>query len=375
MDVVKVGKFIASLRKEKKITQQELSEKLITSRENVSKWERGINMPTPETLLMLSEIFEVSVNEILSGERKNEENTEKIDNISLEILSDSNKKIKRIITIFISVISLILLVFLLYYFFNTYNTIYVYRIAGENENFSIHEGIAIFSKNKSYMRLGTIKCKSDYKYDRFEIFYYDKKGEEELIFSSDDDNYTLTSIYGNDQYFSYDKMNEVVENIYIKILYQNNEDIIKLEFQQDMKNDNLFFKRIAEIPNEEKEENDNGNNEIIKQIENYFEKTFKYNEFEDYYSYNGYIENFKYDVRYSKKSKLLVINEYKNSTVYVIEFNFLFNDLTYQKINLNNELEHIFTYYIDNKECFNGLCDDLEIQHFMKNYYNKYIQP
>lgn len=247
MDIVKVGKFISSLRKEKNFTQQELSEKLITSRENVSKWERGINMPTPETLLSLSEIFEVSVNEILSGERKNVENIEKIDNISLKILSDYNRKIKRIITIFISVILLILLVFLLYYFFNTYNTIYVYRIAGENENFSIHEGIVIFSKNKSYMRLGTIKSKSDYEYDRFEIFYYDKKGEEQLIFSSDDDNYILTSIYGNNQYFSYDRMNEFVENIYIKIMYQNNKNIIKLEFQQDMKNDNVFFFKKKKI--------------------------------------------------------------------------------------------------------------------------------
>ena len=115
MDVVKIGKFIASLRKEKKITQQELSEKLIISRENVSKWERGVNMPTPETLLKLSEIFEVSINEILSGERKNEKNNEKIDNISLEILIDSNKKRRKLVITFVLIIILILLIFLVYY--------------------------------------------------------------------------------------------------------------------------------------------------------------------------------------------------------------------------------------------------------------------
>ena len=70
MDIVKIGKFIALLRKEKQITQLELSEKLITSRENVSKWERGINMPSADALLKLSELFEVTINEILIGERK-----------------------------------------------------------------------------------------------------------------------------------------------------------------------------------------------------------------------------------------------------------------------------------------------------------------
>lgn len=372
MDVVKIGKFIASLRKEKKITQQELSEKLIISRENVSKWERGVNMPTPETLLKLSEIFEVSINEILSGERKNEKNNEKIDNISLEILIDSNKKRRKLVITFVLIIILILLIFLVYYFINTYNTIYVYRVAGENENFSFNEGIAIFSKNKSYLRLGTIKSKNDYIYDEFELFYYNEEGKEELIFSSDDDNYTLTSIYGNDQYFSYDKMNEIVENVYIKIKYQNNEDIIKLEFQQDMRNSNLFFKKENKASDSENTKIDNKDNEKVKQLENYIENNFDYNKNEDYYSYNGTIGNIKYNVRYSKESKLLIINENRNNLLYIIEYSFIFNDLTYQKMNSNGELEHIFTYYIDSNECFSGICDDIEIKYFIENYYNKY---
>ena len=79
MDYEKIGKFIATLRKENKLTQEELSKKLFTSRENISRWENGKNMPTTETLVHLGEIFNVSVNELIAGERRNNSNEEKIE--------------------------------------------------------------------------------------------------------------------------------------------------------------------------------------------------------------------------------------------------------------------------------------------------------
>ena len=69
MDQVKVGKFIIELRKEKELTQKQLADKLEVSNRAVSKWENGICLPDAERLLSLSKIFDVSVNELLSGER------------------------------------------------------------------------------------------------------------------------------------------------------------------------------------------------------------------------------------------------------------------------------------------------------------------
>ncbi len=73
MDQIKIGKFISSCRKEKHITQEQLAEKLNISKNAVSKWERGICLMDIRLLKPLSEILEVTVNEILSGEHISKE--------------------------------------------------------------------------------------------------------------------------------------------------------------------------------------------------------------------------------------------------------------------------------------------------------------
>ena len=69
MDKVKIGQFIANCRKDKKLTQEQLAEKLNISKNAVSKWERGICLMDMSLLKPLSEILGVSVNDILSGEK------------------------------------------------------------------------------------------------------------------------------------------------------------------------------------------------------------------------------------------------------------------------------------------------------------------
>ncbi len=65
----KFGEFIARLRKEKGLTQQELADRLFLSNKAVSKWERGQSLPDIDLLTPLSDILGVSVAELLKGER------------------------------------------------------------------------------------------------------------------------------------------------------------------------------------------------------------------------------------------------------------------------------------------------------------------
>ena len=70
MDAKKTGAFIASLRKEQKLTQAALAERLNLSNRTVSKWETGDGYPDITVLPKLSQILGVSVDELLSGERQ-----------------------------------------------------------------------------------------------------------------------------------------------------------------------------------------------------------------------------------------------------------------------------------------------------------------
>lgn len=70
MNQEKMGLFISKLRKENKMTQRQLADKLGIMDTSVSKWERGVNAPDISYLTELSKIFHVTVQEILNGERK-----------------------------------------------------------------------------------------------------------------------------------------------------------------------------------------------------------------------------------------------------------------------------------------------------------------
>ena len=73
MDQIKVGAFLKDLRKEKGITQEQLAEKLGVSGRTISRWETGNNMPDISLLVEIAEYFDVSIPEIIKGERKSED--------------------------------------------------------------------------------------------------------------------------------------------------------------------------------------------------------------------------------------------------------------------------------------------------------------
>ncbi len=69
MDTKKIGTFLKELRNENGMTQEQLGEKIGVSNKTISRWETGNYMPPVDCLKMLSEIYHISINEILGGER------------------------------------------------------------------------------------------------------------------------------------------------------------------------------------------------------------------------------------------------------------------------------------------------------------------
>ena len=69
MDQLKVGSFIAALRHVAGLTQEALGQKLGVTNKTVSRWENGCYLPDVEMLQLLGGLFDVSINELLCGEK------------------------------------------------------------------------------------------------------------------------------------------------------------------------------------------------------------------------------------------------------------------------------------------------------------------
>lgn len=94
MDQVKIGKFIAELRKEKNMTQQQLGDKIGVSFKTISKWENGRGMPDLSSLKPLSESLDISINELLSGEKiKKEQYVNKLEENIINAIEYTDKQV------------------------------------------------------------------------------------------------------------------------------------------------------------------------------------------------------------------------------------------------------------------------------------------
>lgn len=113
MDCEKIGNFIMQNRKAKKLTQKQLADKLCVTDRAISRWERGVGTPDISLLITLGEILEVSVNEILLGEKienitKEQSDKILVDSISLYKKNDIKKTVKIFFLIMIMITSLLL---------------------------------------------------------------------------------------------------------------------------------------------------------------------------------------------------------------------------------------------------------------------------
>lgn len=108
MNQERIGKFISVCRKQKKMTQRELGEKLGVTEKAISNWENGRNMPDLSLFKPLCDELNITINDLMSGEKINNENYQKKfeENIVNTINYSTNKLNK-----YNQVISLIIIIF------------------------------------------------------------------------------------------------------------------------------------------------------------------------------------------------------------------------------------------------------------------------
>ena len=129
MDQEKIGKFISECRKNKNLTQQELAEILNVTNKTISRWENGKTMPDISLFKQLCEILDITINELLSGEKiAKKDYQEKLEENILNTIDYTEQKIKnnkKILKIILLSISFIIILFI---------TLFIVDIKRMNQN-------------------------------------------------------------------------------------------------------------------------------------------------------------------------------------------------------------------------------------------------
>ncbi len=361
MNQEKIGKFIAQLRKEKKMTQEELAQHLYTDRTIVSKWERGLYIPKHDIILKLSQLFDVSVNEIYYGERQNDENKLQVSEVTIDIIKNNNKKIRKIIFISCLFITLMSITFLAYYFINNYKSISVYKIT-ENENDIDINGLLIVSNEEMYIQFGDLGDIDNI--EKISLYYKKNKDKKNIIEDNNKLNLYINS-FGYDEDIPYSDFKYLKNNLYVEISDKKGATReIKLELTKSFTNNNIFSKKNNNISEKDIIES----NESIPE---FFKINFKLDEDEECYYRNTKEKNFKIREMYYYEAELYVVEEIYDDYILRYEYSFVFEDIHFYKMVGDNE-EQSFNYTISKNSCYSGTCDEEKIEYFIENYLSKF---
>lgn len=325
LDYKKVGNLIVKERQKINLTQEKLGEMLYVTRQAVSKWERGKCMPDYDSLLKLSELFSITLNELVAGGRFNYTNKNKINNIMIDALKEKDKK-RVVLSIFFGIIVFLLLfLFLCYYFISTYNKLRVFKFSGENENYSITNIIGVFSNENSYIKLNPIFSENNQNFDYLELYYL-KDNNKNILCKTSDSNILITEFNGYEEYFHYKNINDLVNNLYIDIYIDNQLQTIKLQSLELYANKSLIFKKNETIV---------GNSVLSESplnVPKKIQEDFKIKNENQYM-----LEKNNTTLIYDANLKIFVVQETNKNNLEKWIYNVGFNTIVYQKYK-NNEL-------------------------------------
>ena len=97
MNQKKIGALLRELRREKNLTQEQLAEILGVTNRSVSRWENGVNMPDFDLVIEIVNYFEVSIDEFLDGERKNDMIDKKTEEKLLKVADYENAEKQKML--------------------------------------------------------------------------------------------------------------------------------------------------------------------------------------------------------------------------------------------------------------------------------------
>lgn len=358
----KRGAFLAKCRKSKKITQEELGLKLNYSRNNISKWERGESFPSnPDTLTALSKILEVSIEELMYGEKRNENNEKKIiDNLVDEYKEKYYNYKKTSVKLFISIIAFLIIFVMLIYFIFIKGTISVYTLSLNSDEFSMQDSVLVLSNTISTFHFNKIESKNNEKINKIKLYYYDN--EEKIIFSGDNDDYFIEESNG---YGEYNLQNIKKFDLFLSVETEDEEyKDIKVDISRKYINDEIFPKKDNKIGNIKNEPSSNLDYKEILENDGFIT--------DDNIYFSKQINNYAYVSIEERKIRLSLYNEEANSIEYLesIDDN---NQILYTKIENGKEIDSNVIQVTSDRNCNKEKCSSIGDYASYIAYYKKII--
>lgn len=335
-DKNRIGEFLAELRNEKGYTQEKLASKIHVTNKAISNWENGRSRPDPDMMKTLANFFNVTVDELYAGARRD----------TKEVLF--KRKIKKICIITSFSIFTIIFLLLLTYFVLTINSVKFYVLDIDDDSINTTGGYYIVSKNKSILHFNKLELDSNLE-DSAYIELYEKNFDEDIILYS---GFCST----------FDLENKVISNIdevYLKVVTTNNgessENTYKINFytkyishrfvnvdspnsvdyENNFSNNTELVDKLLELDFEEQSEN-----LYFKEENSKKEKTTTYAD-TNIYTYNKIIE--------SKDNKKL-ISHFQGSESLIVQF-----------LDAKDNIYKEFRYELEKNMiiCIIGRCNDV----------------
>lgn len=357
MDSDKIGSFIKSLRTKNNMSQKDLADRIPINREAVSKWECGRTIPDSSTIMRLSDIFDVSADEIMYGEYKTINNEKELNDIHLQIFDDrntKNKKLKKtskflLVTFLLLIITIV--VFLVYYFFNSYDSVKIYTIESKQDDIYLTDGTIMLTGENIYFRLGNINGIDENKISRI-ILYYDNDGDKNIIYEgSSPKDRLIRDYYGYNEYFEIKNKDVVFESLYVDIYYDNKVKTLNLTIKEEYSNKRLFSRKKEQSAIEEAEEIKSLDKELVNTIKEKLK-----NKDSGIYYQKMKIDNNIYDVYYIEDTSTILITWKKEKYTYSLDYYLQYENAYYSKS--DNDLNHIDECSYDKSNPSKTTCDN-----------------
>lgn len=315
-----IGKNIFKAREKKGYTQDEFASLLDTNRVTVSKWETCNNVPSTEMLFQISNILDVSIDELLGLKNESQEKRMNI--------------FKKILLILLILLLLVLSILGIYYFCTNYKKTSVYNVLINGEDV----GMAIMTRDTFI-----IDCPLE-NYSDVKLYYLNKDDKEELIYHDTLGRLKFITYLGYNEYFDFKDFEHLKNNLYITYIDGKTKKREKIEFNLNYINDKFKVQKEDEISLSEEVTYNIVNDDLTEKIKKCFDKT------DGGYLYVYTQKNVEHRIDYVEEDNLIVYLKKNSDKTY--EYWALYLDgylLDYIKKNENHDV--VFECSNDEAKC------------------------